>query len=90
MYVTYDLQQNAPDQKSVVIRGAKEVHLSGPVRRWEIGEFETQSGKKVYSVQIDYGSQERRVIELPSHAQNVQIHVGTIPKEYETALKSAA
>lgn len=100
MHITYDLQQNETggQAKPLVIRGAKRVPLppgGGELVGWKVGEFDsgTNTGKKVYGVRVRYrlagqGETTQLIAEVPSHAQNVQVHLGSVPKEYEAALGS--
>ena len=56
IYVTYDLLQNLSTAgikpHPTLIRGAKKLFIPGALCHWEIGEFESSSGKKVYGVRI--------------------------------------
>lgn len=92
MFVTYDLRQSPNGlgaQPPVIIRGAKEVRTAGPVTRWEVGEFEAPSGKKIFGVRV-FHSRGSEIIEVPAHAENVRVHERRLPPQYEPALKSAA
>ena len=123
LYVTFDLPQQSkaineeeksPRQKLAVIHGARKLSIPGRLMKWEIGEHESSSGKKVYGVKVAYTgerssehpedpglpqhlqsatqtSEERtEIIEVPAHAENVQIHVDEIPELYRPSLQEAA
>lgn len=87
LYITYELEQDTGG--SVVMRGAKELDLSGPVGDPEVGQFENASGKKVYGVRVQAGGRVE-VVELPANAMNVTVHEGSLPDEFRDALDSAA
>lgn len=99
MYVTYDLQQTAGGSEaknSKISRAAKAFTVPGAFTRWETGEFETHSGAKSYGVRVHYIDTEQgavsgfELIEVPAHAQNVNVHAEKLPHEYQAALSSAA
>lgn len=76
--VTYDLPSDTNQGEGV--RGAKSLTLEGRVVRSQIGEFKTASGKTVSGVRLsviydDEEDLEKELIEVPAHAQNVQVHI---------------
>lgn len=90
MFITYDLRQSENTRKPVLVRGAKEAKLPGPLIRWEVGAFEGPSGRRVYGVKILHSEKElSTVIEIPANAENVHVHDASLPKEYDSALKTA-
>src|SRR4051794_14047681 len=93
IYVTYDLPQER--EMTRIVPGVKQLDIQGNLVRNEIGEFKTESGKRVIGVRLTLALEEdedleREVIEIPAHSQNVQVHVDTLPAKYRSALKSAA
>lgn len=94
MFVTYDLPQLNSTERSLVIRGAKHVKLAGQLLRWEVGEFDAGAGAKSSGVRIEYVDPVTgpavEIVEVPGHAINIDVHVGSLPEEYEEALKTAA
>jgi hypothetical protein len=76
------------------------------VLKWEVGEFKRAWGRDVYGVRIVFrptrnaflrliplssGKEiSEEVVEIPANAQNVNVHVGQVPREYRNGLSSAA
>lgn len=93
--MTYDLQQTpgSPHSKDAVIaRGAKEVLVSGPVLKWEVGEFDEHSSVKASSVKVEFLDptigHTVEIITVPGHSHNVHLHLNSLPEEYRHALKT--
>jgi hypothetical protein len=96
VYVTYDLpQESQGEPRNRGVYGAKSLEIRGEVIRHEVGQFELGSGQSAMGVRLTYALEdeedlERQVIEVPPHAQNVQVHVDSLPEQYRSALGSAA
>lgn len=93
VYVTYDLPQGT--ESASVARGAKRISVEGRVVRSQVGEFKMASGQKVPGVRLSIVNDEeenleKHLVEIPANAQNVQVHLDTIPDRYRSALDSAA
>jgi len=95
IYVTYDLQQtpgSPHSEDAVIVRGAKEVLVSGPVLQWEVGEFSEHTSIKAASVRVKFLDpsigQVVEIITVPAHSHNVHLHLNSIPEEYRSALKN--
>jgi hypothetical protein len=93
IYVTYDLPQASAEAARVP--GAKKVTIEGRVVRHEVGEFRTPAGTIVPGVRLvvvneDEEDLEKRLVQVPANAQNVQVHLDQLPAAYQGALDSAA
>jgi hypothetical protein len=77
-------------QEPVIVQGAKEFDVRGKVIEHQVGEYELPSGKLVYGVRVKTAEGNVEIFEIPSNAENVQIHLGPVPEEYHHAVRSAA
>jgi hypothetical protein len=98
MYITYELLQTggSPDKSNALLaRGAKGFSIPGSLVEWRVGEFEIgTTGKKVYAARITFvdvaGSTHEKLVEVPANAQNVNLHSGEPPPEYQNSLENVA
>ncbi len=80
VHVTYDLWD---EQRRVRAPEARRFLVSGAVRAWKVGRFETERGRSVHAVRVIHGSpKESEFIEVPEEAVNVQLHLGPLPRQY--------
>jgi hypothetical protein len=94
MYLTYDLPQVDQTDEKHVLQQAREFSVPGSVLKWEVGEFESPSGTRVYGVRVQFkersGPASYQILDVPAHAINVNIHQNSLPEEYRSALKNVA
>jgi len=54
MYVTYDLEQDTRGEGTATYPKVKRVYIAGDVTDWDVGNFEKESGERVFGVKVEY------------------------------------
>jgi hypothetical protein len=95
IFVTYDVDETGGGPNPLIYRVAEEVSIRGFLTSWEIGDFKVRGTEEVYGVLLKYRSAEdgyemEEIVDTSPYAQNVQVFVGSLPKEYQGALQRSA